>query len=63
MRKQRTFRIRPSLDARLQAAAVQAGRSVSEEIEYRIERSCWEDYVALDTYTRISQAERIDAGD
>lgn len=34
-----TFRIRGDLDERLQAAAKQAGRSVSEEIEHRLEGS------------------------
>ena len=37
--KNRTFRIRGELDDRLQAAASKAGRSVSEEIEYRLEHS------------------------
>jgi predicted DNA-binding protein len=37
--KNRTFRIRGDLDERLQAAAKQAGRSVSEEIEHRLEGS------------------------
>lgn len=41
MRKDRTFRVTPSLDERLKAAAAQTGRSVSEEIEYRLERSFW----------------------
>ena len=40
-RKNRTFRIRDSLDQRLKAAASASGRSVSEEIEYRLERSFW----------------------
>jgi hypothetical protein len=37
--KNRTFRIRGDLDDWLQAAAAQSGRSVSEEIEYRLEQS------------------------
>jgi hypothetical protein len=39
----RTFRIRPHLDEQLQMAADKAGRSVSEEIEYRLDRSFYED--------------------
>lgn len=35
----RTVRMRGDLDDRLIAAAEQSGRSVSEEIEYRLERS------------------------
>ena len=38
-RKNRTFRVRASLDVRLIAAAQDNGRSVSEEIEYRLEAS------------------------
>jgi hypothetical protein len=41
--KMRTFRIRPHLDELLQTAATKAGRSVSEEIEYRLDRSFYED--------------------
>ena len=41
--KMRTFRIRPHLDELLQKAAAEAGRSVSEEIEYRLDRSFYED--------------------
>jgi hypothetical protein len=41
--KMRTFRIRPHLDELLQTAAAKAGRSVSEEIEYRLDRSFYED--------------------
>ena len=37
--KSRTFRARGDLDEKLEAAATQSGRSVSEEIEYRLERS------------------------
>jgi hypothetical protein len=37
--KNRTFRVRGELDYRLQAAANESGRSVSEEIEYRLENS------------------------
>src|SRR5262249_8434822 len=41
--KMRTFRIRPHLDELLQTAAAKAGRSVSEEIEYRLDRSFWDE--------------------
>lgn len=39
LRKNRTFRIRDRLDEMLEAAAAKAGRSTSEEIEYRLETS------------------------
>jgi hypothetical protein len=41
--KSRTFRVRPHLDELLMTAAAKAGRSVSEEIEYRLDRSFYED--------------------
>ena len=41
--KSRTFRVRPHLDELLITAAAKAGRSVSEEIEYRLDRSFYED--------------------
>ena len=37
--KNRTFRVRGSLDERLQASAAGSGRSVSEEIEFRLDQS------------------------
>ena len=37
--KNRTFRVRGDLDEKLQAAAVVSGRSVSEEIEFRLDQS------------------------
>lgn len=37
--KSRTFRVRGTLDNALQIAAERSGRSVSEEIEFRLERS------------------------
>jgi hypothetical protein len=37
--KNRTFRVRGQLDEQLADAAARAGRSVSEEIEYRLDRS------------------------
>jgi hypothetical protein len=41
--KNRTFRVRGTLDEQLEAAAQKAGRSVSEEIERRLEKSFQED--------------------
>ena len=37
--KNRTFRVRGGLDKKLQAAAAVSGRSVSEEIEFRLDQS------------------------
>src|SRR5262245_19119492 len=37
--KNRTFRIRDDLDLHLETAARHSGRSVSEEIEYRLDRT------------------------
>ncbi len=54
--KNRTFRIRGELDAKLQEAASKTGRSVSEEIEYRLEQSFQKEDIAkiiratLDSY-------------
>jgi hypothetical protein len=39
LRKNRTFRVRDRLDEMLEASAKKAGRSVSEEIEHRLEVS------------------------
>lgn len=48
--KTRTFRVRGSLDKQLENSASAAGRSVSEEIEYRLDRSYWDDaFMALVT--------------
>jgi hypothetical protein len=44
--KNRTFRVRDTLDEQLQEAAEKSGRSVSEEIEHRLERSFSEDQLA-----------------
>ncbi|WP_441255742.1 hypothetical protein [Tardiphaga sp. 285_C5_N1_2] len=41
--KNRTFRVRDQLDGQLQAAAAASGRSVSEEIEFRLTRSFQEE--------------------
>jgi hypothetical protein len=43
LRKNRTFRIRARLDELLEQAAAGAGRSTSEEIEHRLERSFADD--------------------
>ena len=37
--KSRTFRVNDDLDEKLEAAATRSGRSVSQEIEHRLERS------------------------
>src|SRR5258707_6025017 len=44
--KNRTFRVRGELDEQLQAAAAKSKRSVSEEIEYRLSRSFYDDLLA-----------------
>jgi hypothetical protein len=44
--KHRTFRVRGRLDELLQAAADKTGRSVSEEIEHRLERSFYDERMA-----------------
>jgi predicted transcriptional regulator len=41
--KNRTFRVRDELDAKLQAAAKQSHRTVSAEIEHRLEQSFYLD--------------------
>ena len=45
--KTRSFRVRPRLDDLLQAAAVEASRTVSQEIEYRLETSFHDERMAL----------------
>jgi hypothetical protein len=47
--KHRTFRVRGELDGQLAQAAAASGRSVSEEIEYRLERSFADDGSLLGT--------------
>jgi hypothetical protein len=44
--KSRTFRLLGALDEQLQAAAEKSKRSVSEEIEYRLSRSFYDDLLA-----------------
>lgn len=46
--KNRTFRVRGRLDKMLQKAAGKAGRSVSEEIEFRLERSFYDDRMSAE---------------
>jgi hypothetical protein len=41
--KNRTFRVRDRLDDNLQTSALSSGRSVSEEIEYRLETSFFDE--------------------
>jgi hypothetical protein len=45
-----TFRTRADLRKSLEAAAEQAGRSISEEVEYRLQRSFDRGAVALEMY-------------
>ena len=47
--KNRTFRVRGKLDSNLQIAAQRSGRSVSEEIEFRLEQSFIEERSSIDT--------------
>jgi hypothetical protein len=44
----RSFRVRGQIDAQLQEAAAKAGRSVSEEIEHRLERTFQDDHQSRD---------------
>ena len=46
--KNRTFRVRGELDSTLQTAALRSGRSVSEEIEFRLEQSFIEERSSID---------------
>jgi hypothetical protein len=54
--KNRTFRVRGELDDRLQTSANKSGRSVSEEIEYRLERSYQIDDLNQDMKAAIKEA-------
>jgi predicted HicB family RNase H-like nuclease len=49
--KNRTFRVRGTLDKQLEAAAKDAGHSVSEEIERRLEESFRREEIERDTAT------------
>src|SRR6516165_845929 len=65
--KNRTFRVRGALDALLQAAANEAGHSISEEIEHRLEASFHGEHIvnmltgggnnALGAISRVMQLE------
>jgi predicted HicB family RNase H-like nuclease len=55
-----TFRSRGEMRERLQAAADGARRSVSEEIELRLERSFWQEEIERDTTTlQVRLPERL----
>jgi Arc-like DNA binding dprotein len=55
-----TFRSRGQMRERLQAAAIAAGRSISEEIEFRLERSFWQEEMERDTAKlQVSLPERL----
>jgi hypothetical protein len=47
-----TMRVRAATREKLKAAAAESGRSMSEEIEYRVEKSFWEE----DLVTRLRAA-------
>jgi len=58
--KNRTFRVRGTLDEQLEAAAQKARRSVSEEIEFRLERSFWQEEIERDTaQLQVRLSERL----
>lgn len=57
--KNRTFRVRPQLDEQLTEASLRAGRSVSEEIELRLERSFTKQATVLETLDLIYDRENI----
>jgi len=57
--KNRTFRVRGELDDQLQASAARAGRSVSEEIEYRLSRSFYDDVLVKEFIGDDMSAEAI----
>ena len=67
LRKNRTFRVREALDDKLLASAAASGRSVSEEIEFRLEQSYDDRRLGADTaekaFESMSNAlARIEAG-
>ena len=57
--KNRTFRVRPQLDEQLTDASLHAGRSVSEEIELRLERSFTKQETVLEALDLIYGPENI----
>ena len=55
-----TFRSRVQMRERLQAAAIAGGRSISEEIERRLEKSFWQEEIERDTATlQVRLSERL----
>src|SRR5262245_43994571 len=50
-----TFRSRGQMRERLQTAAIASGRSISEEIELRLERSFWQEEIEKLTDTVMRQ--------
>jgi chromosome segregation ATPase len=58
--KNRTFRVRGNLDDWLQAASAASGRSVSEEIEYRLERSFQVDREAVELESLKARLTRVE---
>lgn len=57
--KNRTFRVRGQLDEQLSAAADQSGRSVSEEIEFRLDRTFSEERSFLDVLDHVYGPENV----
>jgi hypothetical protein len=51
-------RLRTALREQLQEFARAAGRSLSEEIEFRLERSCEEDLILRDEDARLRREEK-----
>ena len=55
-----TFRSRGQMRERLQTAAIAAGRSISEEIEFRLEKSFWQEETERDTAKlQVALSERL----
>jgi len=55
-----TFRSWGQMRERLQTAAIAAGRSVSEEIEFRLEKSFWQEETETDTAKlQVALSERL----
>jgi len=55
-----TFRSWGQMRERLQTAAIAAGRSVSEEIEFRLEKSFWQEETERDTAKlQVALSERL----
>src|SRR5262249_31470038 len=55
-----TFRSRGQMSEPPQAGAIAAGRSISEEIEFRLERSFWQEEIERDTAKlQVGLSERL----